>query len=278
LRQKKIEIDDEQDFSSGLFCYLASKKIAVNHYARPQEKRYYHHYKVGLVLKLASIIFVAIGLGLATTSAVKGWLYGSTVSEAALIEQKYKSKYNQLSENKIDSTTSTSSMQNIVQTVEDLQNNYLNDPEQMLSMVSRDVSLFSDIRVKRMEWFVSNISDTEAANDVSWGKSIRKRNKQKKKTNTRNQQPARKGLFEIALVEGEFLNFDGDYRYALSVVDDLEKTMVESGNYFSVEITKRPLDIESDNRLSGDVGISRRGSSPSAQLAFRVIREVKLNE
>ncbi|MEE8366252.1 MAG: hypothetical protein V3R76_10725 [Gammaproteobacteria bacterium] len=278
LKQEKIEIDDEQDFSSGLFCYLASKKISVNHYARPQEKRYYHHYNVGLVLKFASIVFAAVGLGLATTSAVKGWLYGSTVSETAFIEQKYKSKYNQLSENRIDSTTSTLSMQNIVQTVEDLQNNYLNDPEQMLSMVSRDISLFSDIRVKRMEWFVSNISNTEAANDVSWGKPKRKRNKQKKNINTRNQQPARKGLFEIALVEGEFLNFDGDYRYALSAVDDLEKTMTESGNYFSVEITKRPLDIESDNRLSGDVGISRRGITPVAEVAFRLVREVKQDD
>ncbi len=278
LKREKIEIGDDQDFCSGLFCHLASKKTSINHYAQAEEKRYYQHYKAGLVLKFASIVFLAIGMGLATTNAVKSWLYSSTVSETALIEQKYRSKFNQLSENRIDSSTSTLSMQNIVQTVEDIQNNYLIDPEPMLAMVSRDVSLFSDIRVKRMEWFVSNISDTEAADEVSWGKVKRKRNKQKKKANLRNQKPAKKGFFEIALVEGEFLNFDGDYRYALSAVDDLEKTMIESGNYFSVEITKRPLDIEPDNSLSGDVGISRRGITPSAQVAFRVVREVKQDE
>ncbi len=278
LRLEKIEIGDEQDFSSGLFCYLASKKISLNHYARAAEKKYYYHYQTSLLLKIASVIIVAISLGVATTSGVKGWLYASTVSETELIEQKYKSKFNQLSETKIDSTTSTSSMQNIVQTVQEIQNKYLNDPETMLSMVSRDVSLFSDIRVKRMEWFVSNISNTEAAIDVSWGKPKRKRKKARNKSNATNQPQTKKGLFEIALVEGEFLNFNGDYRYALSAVDDLEKTMTESGNYFSVEITKRPLDIESDNRLSGNVGISGRGTISEALVAFRVVREIKQDE
>ncbi|MFV2032976.1 MAG: hypothetical protein ACC663_10815 [Gammaproteobacteria bacterium] len=278
LRLEKIEIYDDQDFSSGLFCYLASKKTWINHYARAEEKKYYRHHMASLLLKFASIGLLAVGLGLATTSAVKSWLYNSTVSEIALIEQKYKSKFNQLSENKIDSTTSTTSMQNIVQTVQEIEKNYINDPEKMLSMVSRDISLFSDIRVKRMEWFVSNISDTEAAIDVAWGKPKRQRKKKNKKTNTRNIPPPRKGLFEIALIEGEFLNFDGDYRYALSAVDDLEKTMMESGNYFSVEVTKRPLDIEPENRISGDASISRSGKTPSAKVAFRVVREVKKDE
>ena len=51
--------------------------------------------------------------------------------------------------------------------------------------------------------------------------------------------------------------------------------MTESGKYYSVEITKRPLDIESDNRLSGDAGVFG-GSQRSlrAELALRVVREV----
>jgi hypothetical protein len=52
--------------------------------------------------------------------------------------------------------------------------------------------------------------------------------------------------------------------------------MKESGKYFSVEITK--LDIESDNRLSGDAGKQRRGKRDLAELAFRVVREVNQGE
>ena len=79
-------------------------------------------------------------------------------------------------------------------------------------------------------------------------------------------------------MEGEFLNFDGNFRYALSAVDDLEKTMAESGKYYSVEITKRPLDIEPENSLMGDVGAGYNAGKLSAQVAFRVVREIVKDE
>ena len=50
--------------------------------------------------------------------------------------------------------------------------------------------------------------------------------------------------------------------------------MRESDKYYSVEITRRPLDIESDNQLTGDAGVGRAGARNRAQLAFRVVREV----
>jgi hypothetical protein len=168
-------------------------------------------------------------------------------------------------------------MQHIVQTVETLQKQYLQDPEEMLAMISSDVSIFSDIRVKKVEWFLANYSDAESAADVQWGKP-KKRRRATDKNRDRNAPKPKKGYFEIAQVEGEFLNFDGNYRYALSAVDDLEKTMNESGKYFSVEITRRPLDIESDNHLSGDASNKKGTSKERAELAFRVVREVAKGE
>jgi len=273
LEREKIVVPDEQDFSSALYCYLASKKLSLNHYARPSERRYFLHYRTGLGLRAAAIALLAVGLGMAATSAVKGWLYQETIVETSLIEQNYKAKYNQLSENHIDSTTSTTSMQHIVQTVDTLRDRYLRDPEEMLAMISNDISIFPDIRVKKLDWFVSDYSDSQSPNDVDWSKP-RKVSRSKDPGKPKPKQ----GYFEIARVEGEFLNFDGNFRYALSAVDDLEKTMVESGKYYSVEITKRPLDVESDNQLTGNVGIGSRRSVATAELAFRVVREVAPGE
>ena len=273
LEREKIVVPDEQDFSSALYCYLASKKLTLNHYARPSERRYFQHYRTGLGLRAAAIALLAIGFGMAATSAVKGWLYQETIFETSQIEQKYKAKYNQLSENRIDSTTSTTSMQHIVQTVDILRDQYLRDPEEMLALISNDVSIFPDIRVKKVDWFVSNYSDSEGFKDVVWGKP----KKISRKADRSKPKPV-KGYFEIAQVEGEFLNFDGNFRYALSAVDDLEKAMVESGKYYSVEITKRPLDIESDNQLTGSLGVGNQGRVAIAELAFRVVREVVPSE
>jgi hypothetical protein len=277
LEREKIDVVDEQDFSSGLYCYLASKKYSLNHYAQPKERKYFQHHRAGLAITAASIALVSVGVGLALTSGVKGWLYHDTINETTLIEQKYKAKFNQLSETRIDSTTSTTSMQNIVRAIDIIQNQYLRDPEEMLAMISNDISIFSDIRVKRIDWFVSNVSDSEGADEVVWGKAQLRRQKKTAKKDPNAPKP-KKGYFEIANVEGEFLNFDGNFRYALSAVDDLEKTMSESGKYYSVKVTKRPLDIESDNQLSGDVGSSGIVKKRNAEVAFRVVREIVKDE
>ena len=276
LEREKINVPDEQDFSSGLYCYMASRKLILNHYAKPAERRYFQHHRAGLGLRAASIALIAIGMGMALTSGVKGWLYQQTIVETSLIEQKYKAKFNQLSENRIDSTTSTTSMQHIVQTVDDIKGRYLRDPEELMVLISNDVSIFPDIRVKKIDWFVSNYSDSINADDVVWGKK-KKRSRKKADKNKPRPKP-KQGYFEVAQVEGEFLNFDGNFRYALSAVDDLEKAMVESGKYYSVEITKRPLDIESDNQLSGNVSAGSKGNGVVAELGFRVVREVPASD
>ena len=273
LAHEKIDVVDEQDFSSGLYCYLASKKLSLNHYAQPKERKYFQHHRVGLALTAASIGLISIGIGVAVTGLVKGWLYQETIDETTLIGQKYQAKFNQLSETLIDSTTSTGSMKNIVQTVETIQGEYLRDPEEMLALVSNDISIFPDLRVRKMDWFVSNISSSVKTEDVGWGKAKKRRTK-KAKNQDRNAPKPKKGYFEIVNVEGEFLNFDGNFRYVLSAVDDLEKTMSESGKYYSVEIIKRPLDIEPENQLSGDVGAGSNARQLRAEVGIRVVREV----
>ncbi|MCP4188431.1 MAG: hypothetical protein GY763_12585, partial [Gammaproteobacteria bacterium] len=67
LEQQKIEVDEEQDFSSALFCYLASKKLVLNHYAQSDHQKYYHHHRVSLALKVATIVLFTVGVGFSAT-------------------------------------------------------------------------------------------------------------------------------------------------------------------------------------------------------------------
>jgi hypothetical protein len=276
LKNDKIEIFDDQDFSSGIFCYLATRKTIANHYAVPEEKKYYQYHRANIVLKFASIALVSVGIGLALTNMAEAWNYSNTATETNLIEQNYKSKYNQLSGNLVDSTTSTTSMQNVVEAVDLVQKRYLSDPEELLSLVSREISLFPDIRVQKVQWFTSRFADSDSFGKVSWDKKARN-NKNKTTSNKKRSNP--KGFFEVAIVDGRLLNFDGDYRYALSVIDDLEKALNESGNYYLVEILKRPLDIEPENTLSGNISADGRATKQTvAALSFRVVREVIYDE
>lgn len=277
IEQEKIEIDEEQDFSSAIFCYFSTKKPFSNHYARAAEKKYFYHYAGALATRVLSMMLVAISIGLLVTSLVKGMLYESSISEMQLLEQKYISKFNQLNEQKVDSETSTINMKNVVQTVERLQNNYLLSPENMMAMLSQDIALFPDMRLTDLEWYVASSADAK--------ESIKqeRRNTNRQTARRRINQTMSNSLFEIATVRGELINFDGDFRYALSVINDIEDTMKISNKYKVVEITQRPLNIESDERISGDVSqrVNQASSSSvgrKAEFAFKVVREVKLDE
>ena len=65
-------------------------------------------------------------------------------------------------------------------------------------MVSADISIFPDIRVKSLDWFVSNFSNSEAPEEVSWGRPSRG---SRGNRTDRSKPPPKPGYFEIANVE-----------------------------------------------------------------------------
>ncbi len=269
IEQEKIELKEEQDFSSVLFCYHASKKLLVNHYANTSEKKYFYHQLAAVSGKVIGMILIATAVGLFTTAFIKGVLYGSTVNEMQLVEQKYKSKFNQLSESRIDSSTSTTTMQSVVNTVEQIEKKYQTRPRDLLVKISQHISLFNALRLKKLDWFISNSPDSKSISEVSWGGGNARRGSRSRAGNA---------LYEIAILSGEFLEFDGNYRYVLSAIDDLEDAMKVSNEYDSVTILKRPLDIEPENKLSGDAGANAGVGNNRAEFSIRVVRKVSIDE
>ncbi len=273
IQQEKIELPEEQDFSSVLFCYHASKKSFANHYANAEEKRYFYHHLAAVTTKVIGIILIASSIGLFAKSAATGMLYSKTVNEMRLVEQKYQSKFNQLLASRTDSNTSTTTMQAVVKTVEKIEKFYQARPRDLLVKISRHLSLFDSIRLKSLDWFISDSADAKFSKDVSWGGQ-----KKPKRGRRQASSVAGKELYEVAVFSGEFLEFDGNYRYALSAVDDLEDAMRVSNDFDSVTVLKRPLDIESNNRLSGDISSNIARNENKAEFSIRVVRKVKTDE
>ena len=274
IEKEKIEVAEEQDFSSVLFCYQATRKAFPNHYATSKEKKYFYHHIGALALKFTAIALVTVSLGVLALALAKGMLYDASVNEMKLLEQKYISKYNQLNEFKVDADISTSDMKNLVQTVEKIKRKYLRSPDEMMALISQDIALFNEMRVTGMDWFVADSADAEGATPQA------AKIKDKRSRRGRRSAPRRgKQLFEIVRLDGKLLNFDGDYRYALSLINDLEDTMKISGKYQSVEITRRPLNIAPSESLSGDVSVklNKKQSDAQAEFSLRVVREVNLN-
>ncbi len=271
LSEEKIEVAEEQDFSSALFCYHATCGIYANHYARREEKKYFYHHAGNLAMRFTGVALVTVALGLLGGSLIKGWLYDDSVEEMKLLQQKYESKYKQLSSTRAGSEVSTAMMQNVVKTVERLEKTYQQRPQPMMILISQQISLYDSMRLTRYDWFLASSSDATGAQETGWGKA-KQRNRRTRRG--RGQPGAQKGLFEIAVFSGQILDFDGNYRYALSAVADLEDAMRVSGWYDQVEVLKRPLDIESEKQLSGELGIDKRSQQGKAEFTIRVVRKV----
>ncbi len=275
IEQEKIEVEEAQEFSSILFCHKATQKPLINHYAKGREQKYFHHYLTSLITRFGAVSMMAISFGLFLFFLLNAFHYQNVTREMSQLEQKYQAKFNRLNQQKVDASTSTINMKNVVQTVEKLNKHYLHRPESMLAMVSQDISLFPDMRVTSLNWYL--------ATSVTAAKADAQSKVEKGKKRSRNRKTTKRGkkLFEIVNVDGHLLNFDGDYRYALSQIDDIEDSMKVSQKYDQVAITRRPLNIESNESISGDANrLVNSGLQPdkAAEFSFRLVREVKLNE
>ena len=61
---------------------------------------------------------------------------------------------------------------------------------------------------------------------------------------------------QIAVIHGQVLPFDGDFRKALEAVDDFVRALSLSEGISDVEVLSMPLDVSSAVSLTGDVGAS----------------------
>ncbi|MGH8602098.1 MAG: hypothetical protein ACREXR_04775, partial [Gammaproteobacteria bacterium] len=85
-------------------------------------------------------------------------------------------------------------------------------------------------------------------------------------------QPGDYLYYQTAIIKGELLPFDGDYRTALSMVDAFAAALRSSPQVVEVKIEQRPLDVSSEGMLSGEVG--SEGREKNARFALLVIMGV----
>lgn len=273
LKRNKIEVPDELDFSSSLFIWLALKKRFENHYARFQDRRYFFHRLTSQGLKLVALLLLSFSVGLTLVMAGQGLLFKQGVKDIKNQQVRYQNKYDELNQSKVDLPASTQTLKATVETAEIIQKEYLRSPREALIAVSQQLSLFDDLRIKQLEWFIADNDQRASPQEVSW-----QTQKKRSRRRDRNAPPVRKnykGYYEIILLSGEMLNFQGNYRYALSLLDDLEAALLESGQYYAVDVLERPIDTSTQSTLTGEAGVgNKKSQKPIANFRIRLVREV----
>ncbi len=270
LKERKIDLYDDQDFSSALFCYEATKIRKIDHYARDEDKYYLKHYKVGLGLKLLGIALFSIGFGLGVTNTIQGYLYQDRTIEMDVLKNQYNVQFKELSEKTKFLPAKISDIKKAVDLSKAIKSNFGHNPQKFLTEISNDLILFSDIRVSHLNWFVAKNEDQNNISEVFWnGKKTKKR---RGKRNSKF-----KGHYEIVILTGEFKKFNGNYRYALSVLSDLENLLKESGKYDEVIVLSRPINIGESSTLTGSAQEDDTTTLKRAEFKIKIIKKVPLN-
>ncbi len=270
LKERKINLYDEQDFSAALFCYESTKIRHINHYARKEDKRYLNHYRLGLGLKIVGIALFSIGMGMGMTHAIQGYLYQDHISELNSLTQQYDIQHKQLNEKTKTLPASTVNMKSAVKIAEIIKTYYKHSPKTFLTNISQDLMLFSDLRATNIDWFISDKIERKSLSEVAWGgKPTRSRR--------RVVQSNFKGYYEILILDGEFLNFNGNYRYTLSVLSDFANLLKESGKYDTVEILSQPLNIGENATLKGAAIEGKKTKKDTAKFKIKITKKVPVN-
>jgi len=161
-------------------------------------------------------------------------------------------------------------MKHAVELAEAIKSNYNHSPKEFLSDISQDLVLFADIRVTYINWFISNDKDKNKVSEVKWSNVKKKKRRGKKRSKF-------KGHYEIVRLNGEFKNFNGNYRYALSVLSDFENLLKESGKYDEIIVLSKPLNVDANSILKGAADDKNDIKNNKATFSIKIIKKVPLN-
>jgi len=80
--------------------------------------------------------------------------------------------------------------------------------------------------------------------------------------------------FQIAFVEAEVSPFDGNYRNAISLINEYAETLRTQNNVYDVSILSLPLDVSSEASMAGNTNSTQREARFSIRIVLGIKNEV----
>ena len=236
--------------NSGINQILAAqqpKMIAVKHYQDQQSLYYYKHYQLKKVLNAISALLLS-GTVVYTVFAVAENVRLNVGIEQLQNELRTLSgRMSQTLDAPLINNFNPFEIRAQIQVVEQLQKHVIT-PAALLNPVSEILQKHPDIVLKTVSWGVKDdagqVQETEI-NDPALASDDEHR--------------------RVTLnLSAQIMPFDGNYRKALALIERVAKEFEQSAQIGNVKIAKRPIEISTDNELSGTI------SQPTHDSEFRL--------
>jgi len=234
-----LSFDFVDPFSEALFSYLLLKEKPRNIYAAEEETRYYQLRGIRNVM-LGSSIFILLA------SLVWG---GLSFMEAVTLKQQslsavskskfYRERYNLAKERLPELPVEPRELETAVNIADRLKD-FRAMPLPLVQAFSSVLDEFPEMQVQSMEWVAA--LDPQA--------SVRARD-ERNTDGAAEEENENILYYQIAEVQGYISPFDGNYRRAITRINQMIEVLRSAKNVHSAKILSLPLDVSPESRLRG---------------------------
>jgi len=250
-------------FSDQLFIHQLLKTKPANCYARPVERRYNTMRNMRLSMLACSALLFAGSVAWSGYAAMGGLEHRQNTLSARGKTEFYNTRYEIARESLPQIPVEPADLKVAVDLFEGLEA-YKSTPLEMIRLISVGMNQFPAIRLGNLEW-VATIDP-----NVRIGSSPVPTNQGVIGYSNYNGADSSYTYYQVAVITGEVSPFDGNYRQAISLINEFAEILRGQDNVYDVSILTLPLDISPETSMQGSTGSVQRDARFSVRIALGV--------
>ncbi len=257
-----LEISTTAPFSDQLFVSHLLKRTPANQYGAASERRYFSMRRMRYSMLAASMLLMTVGVLWSGYNSFTGLSYKQQSIAAELRKQFYSARYTMARERLPDTPVEPEDLQRAVE-ISNSMKQYKTWPLEAVKVISKGLDNFPVVRLKSLSW-VTSIDP-----NVELGGKVQSNPARQNKIGFSNVSFTDTGylFYQIALIEGYLDPFDGNFRQAITTINNYAEVLRKEDSVHDVSIITLPLDVSSSTNLQGNT----KAQAKTANFSLRVV-------
>lgn len=263
-----LSAQGQHPFSDQYLVYQLLKNKSRNYYATGKEMRYFRMRQVKKLLRAANCMLVLLVIACSGWNMLESFFYHQQQLEEAQKVDFYSAQY-AVEKQRIPVLAVDSAELKVAVDAHKVLTRYKSDPIAMFQLISTDLEAFPELKIKQIKWSVD--TDINVALQTSEGDATTTTDlKDPHNFNNIDHEGISYLYYQTAMLNGYLPGFDGDYRKALSMIEEFVATIGQQSDAY-VSIESLPVDVSSGASLHG----STEESPTQADFSVRVVLGIR---
>jgi hypothetical protein len=255
-------------FSDQLFIHQLLKQKPANRYARPAEQRFnkMRNMRLAMLSTSALMLLASMIWGGYTIMGAIGHRQNTLAAEAKT--EFYTTRYQIAREGLPQTPVEAADLKSAVELYKTL-TAYKASPLEMVTLLSNSFNKYPFIVPGNLDWVTSTDPNTKVgAKPASAKQGVIGY------TNVTGMAETTYDYYQIAEIESKVFPFDGNFRVAISMINEFAESLRSEQDVFDVSILSLPLDVSSEASLQGNTN----STQAEALFSVRVVLGINKDE